>query len=138
MQPENKPPKVYFKEGLAIDYKWFDQQKIKPRFEFGFGLSYSKFELSDLRVEFEHRPVRDTVQPTKEKHKGSYDLYDTVVVARVTVQNVGKHYAAEAPQLVSTAGQFAGVSDRGNALSTSSPSPAPTSVDLRCDCGSTS
>lgn len=27
-----------FKEGVSIDYKWFDLHDIKPRYEFGFGL----------------------------------------------------------------------------------------------------
>lgn len=91
---------MYFKEGVAIDYKWFDKEGIAPRYEFGFGLTYSKFKLSDLRVNKEYRPVRDTVQQTNEKHKGKYDLYDTLYIARVTVKNVGKVYAGEAPQLV--------------------------------------
>lgn len=92
---------MYFKEGVAIDYKWFDKEGIAPRFEFGYGLTYSKFKLSDLSVTKEHRPVRDTVQQTNEKHKGKYDLYDTLYVARVTVKNIGKVHAAEVPQLVS-------------------------------------
>lgn len=102
VKPKNKPPKVYFKEGVAIDYKWFDQEDIKPRFEFGFGLSYSKFELSDLSVRKEYRPVSDTVRQTNEKSQGKHDLYDTLYVARLTATNTGKRHAGEVPQLVST------------------------------------
>jgi len=35
---------------LFIDYRHFDAAKIAPRFEFGFGLSYTTFEYSDLII----------------------------------------------------------------------------------------
>lgn len=44
-------PQQNFSEGLYIDYRYFDKQDITPRFEFGFGLSYSQFELSSLVID---------------------------------------------------------------------------------------
>ena len=35
---------------LFIDYRHFDAKNITPRFEFGFGLSYTKFQYSDLNI----------------------------------------------------------------------------------------
>lgn len=46
--PNAAVPQVDFNESLYIDYRHFDKNEIEPRYEFGFGLSYTTFELSDL------------------------------------------------------------------------------------------
>lgn len=43
-------PQQDFKEGLLVDYRHFDNQSITPRYEFGFGLSYTTFTFSDLKL----------------------------------------------------------------------------------------
>jgi len=35
---------------LFVDYRHFDVKNITPRFELGFGLSYTKFEYADLNI----------------------------------------------------------------------------------------
>lgn len=42
--------KTTFSEGIYVGYRWFDKEGIEPLFPFGYGLSYSKFEYSGLKV----------------------------------------------------------------------------------------
>ncbi|KAJ5152916.1 beta-glucosidase A [Penicillium canariense] len=55
-EPNNgqRPPQQDFTEGIYLDYRHFDQAGIDPIYEFGYGLSYTTFEYSDLRVVKKH------------------------------------------------------------------------------------
>jgi len=33
-----------YREGIFVGYRWFDKKGIKPRYKFGYGLSYTSFE----------------------------------------------------------------------------------------------
>jgi beta-glucosidase len=50
-------PHSLYSEGLLVGYRWYDAKHIAPLFPFGFGLSYTRFRYSKLRVK---RTGRDT------------------------------------------------------------------------------
>jgi beta-glucosidase len=70
-------PAVTFSEGIAVGYRWYEQQSIQPLFPFGHGLSYTQFEYANLVV------------------KRGADGADVVF----TLRNTGLRKGAEVPQV---------------------------------------
>ncbi|KAF7345699.1 Glycoside hydrolase family 3 protein [Mycena venus] len=90
---------IPYTEGIFIDYRHFDQAGIAPRFEFGFGLSYTTFTYSGLTIS------GSTAGGTRQSGPGSaLDpwLHDPVVTVSFTVHNNGTVAGNEIPQLYLT------------------------------------
>jgi beta-glucosidase len=57
--------KVNYAEGIYVGYRYYDTKNVEPLFPFGFGLSYTTFEYSDLKVtpgEISGKPVVVTLK----------------------------------------------------------------------------
>ena len=57
---------VHYDEGLKVGYKWYDAENKKPLFPFGYGLSYTTYAYSDLKV----TPGKETVVAFTVKNTG--------------------------------------------------------------------
>jgi beta-glucosidase len=62
--------KVDYAEGIYVGYRYFDKHKIEPLFPFGYGLSYTKFDYSDLKVSPDHIAPGKPVEVSLRVHNG--------------------------------------------------------------------
>jgi len=47
-----------YTEGLLVGYRWYDTKEIEPLFCFGHGLSYTKFDYSNLQINGDNTAVQ--------------------------------------------------------------------------------
>ena len=61
-----------YKEDLFVGYRWTDKQQINPLFPFGYGLSYTTFQVSNLRADKKEMTADDQLTITADvKNVGS-------------------------------------------------------------------
>ena len=77
------PAEVVYEEGIYVGYRYYNTFNVKPAYEFGYGLSYTNFDYSHLKL--------------------SSALFNKTITATVTVKNIGKVAGKEAVQLYITA-----------------------------------
>lgn len=91
-------PQSNFTEGVFVDYRHFDAKNITPRYEFGFGLSYTTFEYSALEVS--KAAATTDIYPTGDiVEGGEADLWSTIANVSVNVTNTGGIDGKEVVQL---------------------------------------
>ena len=74
-----RPSEVVYQEGIYVGYRYYDSFKIKPAYEFGYGLSYTSFKISDVKV-------------------SAPDFKNSISV-KITVKNTGKVAGKQVVQL---------------------------------------
>ena len=68
-----------YKEGLLVGYRWFDTKNVEPLYPFGYGLSYTKFELSGAKVDKKSYANDETIKITLDvKNTGKVDGKEVV------------------------------------------------------------
>jgi beta-glucosidase len=75
-----------YSEGLNVGYRWYDATNTQPLFPFGFGLSYTTFQISHLVVEPAKLESKSGATPGK-------------VLVKLDVKNTGKRKGAEVVQV---------------------------------------
>jgi len=74
-----RPSEVTYQEGIYVGYRYYDAFKVNPAYEFGYGLSYTTFKISDV--------------------KASSPTFTGSISVTVTVKNTGKVAGKEVVQL---------------------------------------
>ncbi|RDI84318.1 hypothetical protein Vi05172_g5532 [Venturia inaequalis] len=96
----NAFPQTNFTEGLYIDYRHFDKEGIEPRFEFGYGLSYSTFAYADLNIASLGANVSALPNPKVRVVQGGHpELWENLYNVTAKITNTGDIFAHEVPQL---------------------------------------
>jgi beta-glucosidase len=72
---------VTYAEGLLVGYRWFDTKNIEPQFPFGYGLSYTTFKYSDLKL----------IPGTNETATAQFEIENTGTVAGAEVAQLYVH-----------------------------------------------
>jgi beta-glucosidase len=58
---------VRYDEGARVGYKWYESEGKQPLFPFGFGLSYTTYDYSDLKVDSAAKTATFTVKNTGQR-----------------------------------------------------------------------
>jgi len=74
-----KPAEAVYDEGIYVGYRYYDTFGVKPAYDFGYGLSYTTFSYSDLRL--------------------SDSKFQDKVTISISVKNTGKVAGKEVVQL---------------------------------------
>ncbi|KAH9055806.1 beta-glucosidase [Lactarius deliciosus] len=99
---------ITYSEGLFIDYRHFDAANIAPRYEFGFGLSYTTFEYSSLSISpvvggqdgaLEANWVAGKASPQVVGSSTALWLHRPAFSVSFTVKNTGAVAGMEIPQV---------------------------------------
>jgi len=77
--PAEKPTQVVYQEGIYVGYRYYDSFNVKPMYEFGYGLSYTNFSYSPIRL--------------------SAPKFDGMITASLSITNTGKVAGREVAQL---------------------------------------
>ncbi|GMF68181.1 unnamed protein product [Aspergillus oryzae] len=93
-------PQDDFTEGVFIDYRAFDMKGIAPRFEFGYGMTYTTFKYSNLTIRWTVDPSDLSEYPEGPVIPGgNADLWEDIAAVTADITNTGQMEAAEIAQL---------------------------------------
>src|SRR5207248_8095323 len=71
--------KTVFSQGIFSGYRYYDRERLKPEFPFGFGLSYTTFRFSGIRVRRSHGGVNVTFSVSNTGRRAGADVAQVYV-----------------------------------------------------------
>src|SRR4051794_5897988 len=71
--------KVSYSEGMKIGYRWFDSENIEPLFPFGYGLSYTSFKYSGLKLTSNGKTAKASFTVTNTGKRSGADVAQAYV-----------------------------------------------------------
>ncbi|PVH95984.1 glycoside hydrolase family 3 protein [Periconia macrospinosa] len=89
----------YFDEKLEIDYRYFDAHNITVRYEFGFGLSYTTFNASEIEASPLESNISALPADLPIEQGGNPALWEALYNVTISVSNTGDVAGAAVPQL---------------------------------------
>ena len=114
----NFPPEASYTEGLFVGYRWYDGHvdttssdstsdsnelvATKPNYPFGYGLSYTQFEYSNMQVTYIADITSDISTSTSSSNTPNTptsSVTDTLVSVSIDVSNIGQYAGDEIIQL---------------------------------------
>lgn len=81
------PFEVDYTEGARVGYKWFESENKTPLYPFGYGLSYTSFAYSDLKLDPANKVASFTIRNT-----GSRAGVEIAQVYAALPASAGEHY----------------------------------------------
>ncbi len=78
-EPADNPVNAVYSEGIYVGYRYYESFKVPTAYEFGYGLSYTQFEYSNIQL--------------------SSKSFQNELTVKMTVKNIGKKEGKEAVQL---------------------------------------
>ncbi|KAJ4303877.1 hypothetical protein N0V88_001475 [Collariella sp. IMI 366227] len=101
VESSDRFPEDNLTEGVFVDYRHFDKHGIEPRFEFGFGLSYTTFNYAGMAAEIvAGADLAEYPDKNIQIIQGGHpSLWEIVAVVKCIVTNTGELGGAEIAQL---------------------------------------
>lgn len=98
-QTGSKSPQADYTQGIYTDYKYFEKNHIQPRYEFGYGLSYTRYDYSNIKLQGPSGNFQSEWPQGKISIGGQEDLWERIATVTFTLVNGGHVDGAEAAQL---------------------------------------
>ena len=73
---------VWYGEGIYVGYRYYDTKQLEPAYPFGYGLSYTRFSIHDLKLEkniFEEENIRFSVDVTNEGDRDGKEVIQVYI-----------------------------------------------------------